>query len=85
MSASNEWTEWHLTPGGWLRGSEKEDSGGTKLVPKPDQCVMTVRHREYLSSSFSKLEKTDETVWASEDDSIVEGLLGQHGQAPKHL
>ena len=23
MSASNEWTEWHLTPRGWERGSEK--------------------------------------------------------------
>jgi len=25
MSASNEWTEWHLTPRGWERGTEKED------------------------------------------------------------
>jgi len=28
MSASKEWTEWHLTPTGWVRGSEKVDYQG---------------------------------------------------------
>ena len=25
MKPSNEWTEWHLTPQGWERGTEKTD------------------------------------------------------------
>lgn len=85
MSASNEWTEWHLTPKGWVRGSEKEDFGGIKTIPRPESCVMTALHREYLSSSFSRLDKTDEIVWTSENQSAVEALLDQHGPAPKYL
>jgi hypothetical protein len=85
MSASNEWTDWHLTPTGWKRGSEKEDGGGVTKKPVPEDCVLTVRHKEYLSSSFSKLEKTDETSWTGPDERIILELITEFGEAPKHL
>lgn len=85
MSASNEWTEWHLTPQGWERGSEKEDFTGINRKPTPDGCVMTVVHRERIASSFSGIERSDETSWTSPDTKAVEALLAKFGKAPTSL
>ena len=56
MSASNEWSEYHLTPNGWVEGSEKLDFSRTER-PAPADRVLTVRQHDYLSSSFSKLDQ----------------------------
>src|SRR5574343_541972 len=37
MAASSEWTEWHLTPRGWVRGSDQRDFAGvttSRLLPR---------------------------------------------------
>ena len=85
MAASNEWTEWHLTPHGWVRGSEKDDFKGLTRRDEPDDCVMTAKHSEYAGSVHSRLEKTDETIWKDSDVDLVESLLNQYGPAPRHL
>jgi hypothetical protein len=58
MSASNEWWEYHLTKEGWIQGSEKLDFGSEKVVPEPPGTLLTRTYKQYMSSSFSPLEKT---------------------------
>jgi hypothetical protein len=53
MALSDEWWEYHLTPQGWVEGSEHLDSS-FKKVAAPEGTVLTVRWVEYVSSSYSK-------------------------------
>ena len=57
MSASNEWEEWHLTPTGWVPGSEQIDFVGVKQVAPPSDRVLTNGYHEKQSSTFSKLDR----------------------------
>src|SRR5260370_29798787 len=66
MSLSNEWTEWHLTPAGWVRGTEKEDFRTVDPEPPPDR-VKTVVWHDRLSSRFSKPERSHDETWSSPD------------------
>lgn len=83
MSASNEWTEYHLTPSGWTTGTQKTDFGRTDRDDPTDR-VQTVRVRDFLSSGFSKVEHTREVVWESADKVSVADLIKQHGEAPDY-
>jgi hypothetical protein len=40
MLESREWAEWHLTPGGWVRGTCRNE-GGTQVLPAPPDRVKT--------------------------------------------
>ena len=51
MSLSQESTEWHLTPGGWQRGTERMDFGNVTVVEPPSDRVATYRWVEKLSSA----------------------------------
>jgi hypothetical protein len=84
MSASNEWTEWHLTPDGWKRGTEKDDF---KRVDRkaPDDRVLTVVYREFLSSVYSTTDESLETIWKSSDAKTIATLQAKFGPPPKHL
>ncbi|GEC42064.1 hypothetical protein JOH52_002827 [Sinorhizobium meliloti] len=84
MSASNEWTEWHLTPRGWEEGDSKTDFAKNSK-PTPKDRVQTVEHREFLSSSFSRLEVTNDIIWSSDDESLIAELRAKFGDAPNHL
>jgi len=84
MAASNEWTEWHLTPGGWVRGSEMVDINNLTQVDPPPGRILTVRYAE-RSSWGANFEKTTKELWRGSDASAVERLLAQHGEAPKQL
>jgi len=84
MSASNEWTHWHLTPRGWEEGDVKTDfSKSQKQVPA--DRVQTIEHREFLSSSFSTLEVTNDVIWSGTDQDVITGLKAKFGDAPNHL
>jgi hypothetical protein len=84
MSASNEWTQWHLTPRGWERGTEKEDFRRVDRDP-PNDRVQTVTYREHLSSGFSSLDKLSDVEWESDDKAKIEALMQQFGHAPSRL
>jgi hypothetical protein len=84
MSASNEWTEWHLTPSGWVVGTEKEDFRKIERDPPADR-VKTVRWHDYLSSGFSKPHRYHSDVWSSEDKDAIARLEAQFGPAPGRL
>jgi hypothetical protein len=84
MSASNEWTQWHLTPRGWERGIEKEDFRRVDREPPVDR-VQTVTYREHLSSSFSSLDKSSDVEWECDDKGKIEALTQEFGSAPNRL
>ncbi len=84
MSLSNEWTEWHLTPEGWVRGTEKEDFRTITREP-PAERVKTVRWHDYLSSRFSKPDRYHSDIWVSSDRSAVAALEAKFGPPPDSL
>jgi hypothetical protein len=84
MSTSNEWTEWHLTPNGWQRGTEKEDFRRIDRDPPPGRVLTTV-YTEFLSSSFSSLDKSVETTWRSNDANAIATLQEKFGPPPESL
>ncbi|NLE27041.1 MAG: hypothetical protein GX625_17205 [Clostridiaceae bacterium] len=83
MSLSNEWSEFHLTPAGWVSGSEKIDFAGIKEAPIPEDRVLTIHCREYQSCSFAKAEYWREEVWRSDDAASVKALVDEFGSCPK--
>lgn len=85
MSASNEWTEWHLTPRGWERGREQVDFAGITERDRPSDAGQTVQNSEYMGSIYSASEKTQEVTWECGDRAATERLLAQFGPAPKTL
>ncbi len=84
MSASDEWTEWHLTPTGWVRGTEKEDFRKIEREPPPDR-VKTVVYRQYLSSPFSRMDETHKVEWSSRDNAEITSFEAEFGPAPRNL
>jgi hypothetical protein len=82
MSASNEWFEYHLTPQGWVTGSEKIDFSGIKGKDIPTDRVLTLRFNEYMSSSFSTMDKWCDEQYRHEDESLVNRLVKQFGESP---
>jgi hypothetical protein len=82
VSASNEWQEYHLTPTGWVEGSEKIDFVGVREAPIPAHRVLTVRSVEYMSSGFSPLRSYWEETWRSDDSSAVQKLVAKFGERP---
>lgn len=85
MSASNEWTEWHLTPRGWEMGSARVDFAGITDVPRPADAVLTERYSEVLSSMYGKMDRDVSRVWSCEDAERIRTLFRQHGPCPRKL
>jgi hypothetical protein len=85
MAASNEWTEWHLTPRGWEEGSSRLDSVGITHVEPPPDRVLTCQYQELLSSPYAGWEVNVTEEWRSGDEALIQQLLSQYGQCPRHL
>jgi len=85
MSHSNEWTDWHLTPEGWVSGSERTDGVGIEEKPIPPDRVLTKRWVEEQSSPFSSMYRGLETKWESDDKEAIQALLEKFGTCPEHL
>lgn len=56
-----EYTEWHLTPRGWERGTEVTDSYRNHKDAPADR-IFTCKYSENMSSSL-ELYKNCEDVW----------------------
>lgn len=85
MSASHEWSVWHLTPRGWEQGNWKIDFGGAhKKEPPPDR-VLTCCYHEKMSSVFSKMDKYIVEEWRTENKTTVAELLEKYGECPEML
>jgi hypothetical protein len=85
MSYSKEWTDWHLTPEGWVRGSERTDGVGIEEKPVPPGTVLTQRWLEEQTSPYSSMYRGLETQWTSDDKEAIQALLEKHGNCPETL
>ena len=85
MSASNEWWEYHLTPTGWIEGSEKLDFGEEKTKPVPADRVLTVRFKYYQSFSLASPECSIKVKWEHADKELIKKLKKQFGNAPEEF
>lgn len=83
MAASNEWTEWHLSPTGWKEGDHKRDNG-MQSKPPPIDRALTKRWVEKCNGYGPVNGKIEET-WRSQDLQLVERLLMKFGPAPQEL
>jgi hypothetical protein len=84
MAASNEWTEHHLTPNGWVRGNERRDSGQPVSRPIPQDRVLTVIYKE-TCNGYGPVHESQDIQWESSDTKRVEELLSKFGVPPKRL
>jgi len=79
---SHEWREWHLTPHGWVAGSEQWDFARPDIVDPPPDRVLTRSYHERISSGFMEMDLYSEESWRSPDAALVGRLLAQHGDHP---
>jgi hypothetical protein len=85
MSASYEWTEWHLSPRGWEQGSCKIDFGDVHKKEPPHDRVRSCVYHETLSSVFSQMSRYVDETWRSNDEAKVNELLEEFGECPNSL
>src|SRR5262245_81274 len=83
MTCSDEWTDWHLTPAGWVEGSEMVDFGNLRKKPVPDDRVLTRRRGEVQTSPYSEMHRYIKTTWESDERETIETLLKQYGECPE--
>ena len=85
MSASHEWTEWHLTHRGWEQGSWKIDFGSVNHKGYPADRVLTCQYHVRLSSSFSQYQRYVDEIWQSDNETVVKELIQKFGECPERL
>jgi hypothetical protein len=85
MSFSREWTDYHLTPKGWIEGSTLVDFGNRTNVDPPFDRVQTYRWEEEQTSGYSKMHKGGEITWESDDKNAIQELRSQFGEPPNSL
>jgi len=83
MAASREWTEWHLTPSGWVAGNTKLD-GPYRERPTPADRVKTCEYREELSSIYSTNERTVRLLWEGDSEQAA-ALEAMYGPCPEEI
>jgi hypothetical protein len=66
MAIRKEWTEWHLTPRGWEKGSTRRDARGNDWRDEPVDRLLSYQHCELQGSSGPAKVSTDET-WRTKD------------------
>jgi hypothetical protein len=82
MTASYEWTEYHLTPLGWVRGTVKTDFDREDVEPPADR-ILSVRYIEEHTGYGGG--RRHEERWRSDDGTAVDASLKEYGPAPSRL
>lgn len=85
MAASDEWTEWHLTASGWVRGSIRRDGSGLESKEAPSDRVLTIRYQEYFGSGMSPMKEYTTELYRSENNDHILRLIKKFGESPKSL
>lgn len=83
MSESVEYTDWHLTPDGWKRGTTRTDNGVVEDVAIPSGCVATYRCTEEYSSPASRPNRFSAITWQSPEHEELSKLLDVYGDCPR--
>ncbi|MCT7577160.1 hypothetical protein [Aliarcobacter butzleri] len=85
MSASNEWTEWHLTKKGWEKGSSVIDFNQLITIEAPKDRLISYKYSEYQSYGFSSVEKSTELIWSSNKNEQIEKYFLKFGVCPQKI
>jgi hypothetical protein len=85
MAVRKEWTEWHLTPGGWQRGATRVHGQGNTWVDEPEDRVLSSVYQELETSASTQVKKWVEETWRSKNAANVDELLKQYGPCPEKL
>lgn len=82
----NEWTEWHLTPRGWERGSIKyENSLNINQVEIPPDRVITCIYCESVNVNSIWIQKRVSEVWRNSDENLITAMLDKFGNCPESM
>ena len=84
MSASNEWTEWHLTANGWTRGTTRTETGMT-VLPAPSGSVLICQYIEEHSGYGKGTERVVQSSLPGANIDEVSRLRQLHGHCPHYL
>lgn len=79
--SSREYTEYHLTPNGWVKGTTQTDFNRIERPVPPDR-VLTQIYEEFLSSGYSPMDKTVGTIWSKGEGELEDELLRKFGPCP---
>ena len=85
MAVSKQWTEWHLTPSGWVSGSSRRDGEGNVWRDEPEERVITFVYQEQVDKAHPEGHATVQESWRSKTATHIEQLLAQHGPCPRRL
>jgi hypothetical protein len=88
MAISRQWTEWHLTPAGWVSGSTRRDGKGNVWRDEPEDRVITFVYQEQIDKAHPAPHVTVQESWRSKAVRAalsVEKLLAEHGPCPQKL
>jgi hypothetical protein len=88
MPISRQWTEWHLTPAGWVSGSSRRDGEGNVWRDEPNDRAITFVYQEQTDKAHPEGHATVQESWRSKAAGAagnIEQLLAQHGPCPKNL
>jgi hypothetical protein len=80
MAVSREWTEWHLTPGGWVSGSSRKAGEGNVWRDEPEDRIITFVYQEQPQVKVEESWRS-KTVPAGE----IEQWMARHGECPRRL
>lgn len=82
--ASNEWTLWHLTPGGWITGDQQLDTGPMVRSTAPVDRVLSSIYKETCSGFTVPFGSRTES-WRGTDEQLIASLLEKFGPPPSEL
>jgi hypothetical protein len=88
MAISRQWTEWHLTPTGWVSGSSRWDGEGNVWRDEPNDRVITFVYQVQTDKGHPEPHATVQESWRSKAagaTDTIEQLLAQHGPCPPNL
>ena len=84
MAVRKEWTEWHLTPAGWQKGSTRVQGQGNTWADEPEERVLSFVYTEQETPA-SGLTCGGEETWRSKTATNIDELLKQFGACPQKL
>lgn len=85
MAISNEWSEWYLTPTGWIVGSSRLDCQKPTGRGRPNDAVLGLEYRETIQGPFSSLQKSTSEIFRISDDEKINNLLMKYGPCPEGI
>ena len=80
MGNGEEWFEYHLTPDGWKKGTERWEFQPEYRAP-PANRFLTLRRTEYFGSQGATPVHIDEE-WVHLDTDAVAALINKYGSKP---